>query len=118
MTFVKAENQKRKIEIIVFISGMTKRSLKTVKIVKQFFDKYLEDYEMKILDVYQEKMNEKQETLPVAPLLIGDFPREMNDLLRSNLQKEDIYLPIINVRFIPVEEWKGIQDEENSSNSN
>ena len=59
----------------LFITGATPNSLRAVTNIKQICDDYLKDnYELEIIDVYQQKEVAEKEQIIALPLLIKKMP--------------------------------------------
>ncbi len=99
------------VQLLLIVSGMTARSVRVVKVIKNFCEQNLSYFELIIFDVYQEPVSEDQQPLPVAPLLIGNFPWEFAENIKKLLKKEGIFLPVVQANLVKVNEMKGALDE-------
>jgi circadian clock protein KaiB len=73
----------------LFVTGATPNSLRAVANIKLICEQYLKDnYELEIIDVYQEKEKARDQQLVALPMLIKRFPlperKLIGDLSRTN----------------------------------
>ncbi|NOX88002.1 MAG: hypothetical protein GXO77_03180 [Calditrichaeota bacterium] len=99
------------VQLLLIVSGMTTRSVRAVKLIKNFCEQNLSDFELIVFDVYQEPVSEDQQPLPVAPLLIGNIPWDFAESVKIFLKKEGIFIPVVQANLVQVNEMKGALDE-------
>ncbi|WP_456442133.1 hypothetical protein [Caldithrix abyssi] len=99
------------VSMLLLVSGMTERSLKAIKLVRQVCDQFLAHYKLTVLDVYRDASPESQRVLPVAPLLIGNLTAELVAKIKQQAKEHNFFLPVIRAQFISVDEWRGKRDE-------
>jgi circadian clock protein KaiB len=73
----------------LFITGATPNSLRAVANIKLICEQYLRDnYELEIIDVYQEKEKARDQQLVALPMLIKRYPlperKLIGDLSKTN----------------------------------
>lgn len=73
----------------LYVTGLTPRSLKAIYNLKQFCEEYLQDYDLQIIDIYENPDAARDAQIIAVPTLIKKLPaplrRFVGDL--SNKQK-------------------------------
>ncbi|MCD6376802.1 MAG: hypothetical protein J7L94_14835 [Caldisericaceae bacterium] len=100
------KKNKDTISLLLFVSGMTERSLKAIKIVREICERELSSFKLTILDIFQEGRTSEQ-VWPLVPILIGNLPQNLIIKIKEAVQKQGFFLPILRAQFIQVEEWRG-----------
>ncbi|GEM_PF-4287649 len=100
------KENKDMISLILFVSGMTERSLKAIKIVHEICERERPFCKLTVLDIFQESKTSRQ-VWPVVPMLIGNLPKNLIIKIKETAQKQGFFLPILRVKFIQVNEWRG-----------
>ena len=98
------KKNKDTISLLLFVSGMTERSLKAIKIVREICERELSSFKLTILDIFQEGRTSEQ---VLVPILIGNLPQNLIIKIKEAVQKQGFFLPILRAQFIQVEEWRG-----------
>ena len=113
------ESKNNWITLILFVSGMTQRSVKAIRIVREICDRELERYKLTVVDIFRESQAPDQ-AWPVVPILIGNLPIPLIARIKKAAREQNFFLPVIRAQFIQVDEWRGkgnVQKPETKSTS-
>jgi circadian clock protein KaiB len=88
----------------LFITGMTPRSRTAIKNVQSLMEEYLPgQYELEIIDIYQQPELAKKEQLIAAPTLIKNLPLPLRRLI-GDMSQPDRILAALAIKPSPEEE--------------
>ena len=77
----------------LYITGMTPNSIKAVSNIKNVCEEYLKDqYEIQIIDIYQEPGIGEVEQIIATPTLIKEFPLPVRILIGDLSDREKVLL--------------------------
>ena len=83
-----ARRKDEKFILRLFVSGLTPRSTEAIRRVKEVCETYLRDYELEVIDIYQQPLLAKEEQVVATPTLIKKSPlplrRLVGDLSNQN----------------------------------
>ena len=73
----------------LYITGSSARSLKAVSNLKRICDEHLPDYDLEIIDIYENPSAAREEQIIAAPTLVKKLPRPLRKFVGdlSNTQK-------------------------------
>lgn len=81
----------------LFVTGATPNSLRAVANIKLICERYLKDnYELEIIDVYQEKERARDQQIVALPMLIKRFPLPERKLI-GDLSKTNKVLEVLGL---------------------
>jgi circadian clock protein KaiB len=76
------ESGKPKFLLRLYVTGQTPRSVKSVENLKRFCEKHLKDqYEMEVIDIYQQPALASENQIIAAPTLIKRLPLPLRRLV-------------------------------------
>jgi circadian clock protein KaiB len=74
-TTLNDDDIKEKLELKLYVSGMSARSMEAIKNIRQLCDKYLSNaYELEIIDIYKNPELAVQQQVVFSPSLIKSYP--------------------------------------------
>jgi circadian clock protein KaiB len=77
----------------LYITGMTPRSQRAIANIKKICEEYLKDnYELEVIDIYQQPSLAKGEQIIAVPTLIKKLPLPLRRLIGDISQEEKIIL--------------------------
>jgi circadian clock protein KaiB len=73
----------------LYVTGSGPRSLKAISNLKRFCEEYLQDYDLEVIDIYQDPDAAREAQIIAAPTLIKKLPAPMRRFVGdlSNKQK-------------------------------
>jgi len=88
----------RKYILRLFVSGLLQNSLHAIKNIKQICEEHLKDnYELEIIDIYQQPELAISEQIIVIPVMIIKYPLPERRLI-GDLSDVDKILEILNIK--------------------
>ena len=80
----------------LYVSGSSARSLKAVHNLKKICEEHLPDYDLEVIDIYENPKAAREEQIIAAPTLVKKLPRPLRKFVGdlSNTQKILIGLDI------------------------
>jgi circadian clock protein KaiB len=80
----------------LYVSGSSTRSLKAVHNLKKICEEHLPDYDLEVIDIYENPTAAREEQIIAAPTLVKKLPRPLRKFVGdlSNTQKILIGLDI------------------------
>jgi circadian clock protein KaiB len=77
----------------LFVTGMTLRSARAVKNLREICDEYLEGrYDLEVVDIYQQPLLAKGEQIIAAPTLIKKFPLPARRIIGDMSNRERVLI--------------------------
>lgn len=93
-----ARAKQRKVELELFVSGITPKSIRAIETLKDICEKHLrEKYSLKIIDIYREPQLAKQNDVIAVPTLIRRRPGPKRMFI-GDLTDADPILRAIGIR--------------------
>lgn len=87
------ESKVQKYVLKLYITGMTPRSMESIRNIKEICEKYLKGrYELEVIDVNQQPSLAKGEQIIAAPTLIKKLPVPLRKFIGDMSNKEKIVL--------------------------
>ncbi|HTY23554.1 MAG TPA: circadian clock KaiB family protein [Desulfomonilaceae bacterium] len=86
----KAESKGRKYHLRLYVAGTSRRSLRAMQNLKKLLDEELEgQYELEIIDIYQQPIFAKEGQIVAAPTLVKELPEPLRKIVGdlSNAEK-------------------------------
>jgi len=73
----------------LYVTGSSERSLKAVYNLKKICDEHLPDYDLQVIDIYENPAAAREEQIIAAPTLVKKLPRPLRKFVGdlSNTQK-------------------------------
>jgi circadian clock protein KaiB len=88
---IKWEERNEKYVLRLYITGMTPNCLRAVENIKSICEKHLrENYELEIIDMYQEPEMAKEDQIIAAPTLLKRFPIPFKRLIGDMADREKV----------------------------
>ena len=79
----------------LYVSGASRNSLKAIQNLKQVCDTYLAgQYELSIIDIYQQPEQAVKEQIVAAPTLIRQLPLPVRRLIGNLSRSQDVLLKL------------------------
>ena len=93
---------KEKYVLRLFVTGMTPKSIRAIENVRKICEENLKgQYELEVIDIYQQPEYAKSEQLIAAPTLIKKLPLPLRKLIGDMSNKERI---IVGLDLVPKKE--------------
>jgi circadian clock protein KaiB len=91
LTQAAAARAKKKYVLRLYVTGITPRSERAIRSVKEICEEHLKDrYELEIVDIYQQPNAAKEEQIVVAPTLIKKLPLPLRRLIGDMANKDKV----------------------------
>jgi circadian clock protein KaiB len=98
------ESGKPKFFLRLYVTGSTPRSVKSIENLKTFCEKHLKgDYEMEVIDIYQQPALASENQIIAAPTLIKSLPLPLRRLV-GDLSNQDRVLSGLDLKI--AQGWK------------
>jgi len=82
---------KKKLDMKLYVSGMSARSMEAIENIKKICDEYLNDaYELEIIDIYKNPELAAQQQVIFSPSLIKNYPLPKKILVGTLSDKEKV----------------------------
>ena len=96
----------------LYVTGMTPRSVRSVKNLQAICDEYLKDrYELEVIDIYQQPVLTKGEQIIAAPTLIKKLPPPMRRIIGDMSNRDRVLLGLDLVAAAGVDPRPGAVDK-------
>jgi circadian clock protein KaiB len=93
------ESGKPKFLLRLYVTGQTPRSVKSIDNLKRFCEKHLKDqYEMEVIDIYQQPGLASENQIVAAPTLIKRLPLPLRRLV-GDLSNQDRVLTGLDLKI-------------------
>ena len=90
------KTDRRKYILRLFVSGILQNSVRAIKNINQICEQHLkEDYELEVIDIYQQPEIARSEQIIVIPVLIIKYPLPERRLI-GDLSEAEKVLEILN----------------------
>jgi len=93
------ESGKPKFLLRLYVTGQTPRSVKSIDNLKRFCERHLKDqYEMEVIDIYQQPGLASENQIVAAPTLIKSLPLPLRRLV-GDLSNQDRVLTGLDLKI-------------------
>ena len=65
----------------LYVTGTTPRSIQAISNIKKFCEDYLDNYELEVIDIYQEPELARKEQIIAVPTLIKKLPEPLQKFI-------------------------------------
>ena len=75
----KKNNQRFRLSL--YVTGTTPRSIQAISNIKKFCEDYLENYELEVIDIYQQPELARKEQIIAVPVLVKKLPQPLQKFI-------------------------------------
>ncbi len=93
----KFKKNNQRFRLCLYVTGTTPRSIQAISNIKKFCEDYLDNYELEVIDIYQQPELARKEQIIAVPMLVKKLPQPLQKFI-GDLSNTERILVGLNVK--------------------